>query len=454
MAVDTLLRQLIAPHDVVIVGVSGGPDSMMLLSLLQQLAKQIPITLCVVHLNHQIRPEAAEDAQFVSDYCQRNQIDCRVIAVDVIALAQKEKLSVEEAGHRARFAAFVKVRQEIGANKLALGHHKNDRAETVLLHFLKGTGLEGLAVMPPQDGWIVRPLITLSKDEILAYCTAHHLPYCIDATNAHDDYLRNKIRLSLLPQLRETYNNRLDDALIRLAILSGEDKDYWQQATLARWQQMGSCDEHSVCLDLSQWQTEPLSLKRRLLRYAYQLMRPQSQGLSFGTVELLMALAEGNNGSKTLHLPEGICAHKCYGRLCLAEKNEAESFSFCYEWSLNETLHLLELGLCFQAEFSEQPFSKPTDFWTIVVDGDKLPSVLTVRQRREGDNLQPLGMKGRKKVKNYFIDQKVPQNYRHQIPLVFADKELLWLVGYTFSEGFRINQQTKFFCRLSCFREN
>lgn len=452
-----VLEDLVEKNDTIIVGVSGGPDSMMVLDILNKARKAYSLTLHAIHINHSIRGETAEaEGKFVEDWCRQQKIDCHIFVVDVPKIAHEEKLSLEEAGHRERFKLFNQLKIQLKADKLALGHHKNDRAETVLLHILKGCSPEGLAAMPAKDGWVIRPLIHLTKAEIIAYCHKEDLPYCLDQSNEEPLYLRNRLRLELLPQLRKEYNEQIDEALVRLAILSGEDKAYWQNEVQKQWQQRGGHDEQGYFLRLDGWENVPLSLKRRLIKHLYQLARPESQGLTFNQIEELLALSQKEAGYKTMALPQKVTAAKSYQCLYFVENTAAaDTKGFCYHWSINEALFIPQLGMLFNSRFAETPMAYSNDFRTVVLDGEKLMGKnLTIRNRRAGDRFQPLGMKGQKKLKEYFIDRKIPQRLRGSIPLVFADDQLVWIVGYGVSEAFRVKKETKIFCQLTCFAKS
>ena len=210
---DTITQfHMLEPGDRVLIGVSGGPDSVALLHLLHSKAEQYGITLYVVHVHHMLRPEADVEAQYVEQLAAQYHIPFRSYKIDVTDYAKMHKLSLEQAGHEVRFACFRDAKAYWGINKLALGHHRDDRAESMLLHMVQGCGPDGLCAMPPADVWdkednscLIRPLAGVSKEEILQYCADNHLQYYTDATNLEPDFLRNRIRLELLPQMKQ-YN--------------------------------------------------------------------------------------------------------------------------------------------------------------------------------------------------------------------------------------------------------
>lgn len=440
---------LLKPKDRIIVGVSGGPDSMALVHLLQQSAQQYGCFLAVVHVNHLLRGEQAKrEADFVADWCHKQGLPCLVEERDVQALAKAEGLSIEAAGHQARFQVFQEAAIRFDANKLALGHHQDDRAETVLLHLIQGTGIDGLAALAPAEGWIIRPLIEATKEELLAYCKEEGLPYFWDASNDELWYLRNRIRHQLLPLLKAEYNPQMSKALVRLAVTAQEDSRYLEEQTRKAWEGCARVESAAVYLDLSQWRNLPLAIGRRVLRRCYGVLEKSGQGLSYQQTEALVALAKSEFGQKALDLPGRIRAVKSYDQLRMTreESKMAPAFELC--WPIMEPLCLPD-GSLLTAEWSEKPLSYSRDYKQVLLDGERLPQVLTVRTRRPGDQFKPLGMQGKKKVKKYFIDKKIPQSARDSWPLVFNGEELIWLPGLALAEGCQATEKTQKYCRLT-----
>ena len=440
---------LLKSNDRIIVGVSGGPDSMALVHLLQQSAERYGCFLAVVHVNHLLRGEQAKrEADFVASWCQKQGLPCVVGQRDVKALAKARGLSIEAAGHQARFQVFREAAIRFDANKLALGHHQDDRAETVLLHLIQGTGIDGLAALAPAEGWIIRPLIEATKEELLTYCEEEGLPYFLDASNDDLWYLRNRIRHQLLPLLRAEYNPQMSKALVRLAVTAQEDSRYLEEQAQRAWEGCARIASAAVYLDLSLWRRLPLAIGRRVLRRCYGALEKSGQGLSYQQTEALVSLAREELGQKTLDLPGRIRAVKSYDQLVMTREETKVPLAYQLCWNIKEPLALPD-GSLLTAEWSEEPLSYGRDFQQVLLDGERLPQVLTVRTRRTGDQLKPLGMQGKKKVKQYFIDKKVPQSARDGWPLVFSGGELIWLPGLTIGEGYQATEKTQKYCRLT-----
>ena len=224
-------HKLITPGDLVVAGISGGPDSMALLYILLQLRDRLNFKLAAAHLNHGLRPEAADEEKFVCDYCQNMQIPFYSRRLDVQEIAARGKKSLEEAGRDCRYQYFAELAAELGATRIATAHHRDDNAETVLLNLIRGSGIKGLRGIRPVNGIIIRPLLCVDKNEIESYLSENSIKYCIDLSNYSTDYLRNRIRHNLLPLLEQDYNPRIVDGLNQLADIAAAENDAMETET-------------------------------------------------------------------------------------------------------------------------------------------------------------------------------------------------------------------------------
>lgn len=448
--------------DRVLLGVSGGPDSMALLHLLYSRREYYGIQLFVVHVNHQLRPEAEEEAGYVEQYCKQLGIPFRLFTVDVSLLAAQKGLSLEQAGHEVRHACFAEAADTWRITKLALGHHRDDRAESLLLHLIQGCGLDGLSAMPPREGWLIRPLAQVSKAQLVAYCQEQGLHYFIDSTNLEAGCLRNRIRLELLPQLRQ-YNSQITDALLRLQETSGADADYLEQCTECLWQQYGTVENGSVIFPAQEIKHQHVALQRRILRRLYRQLTGSEADLNFRQVEQMRHVALQQHGSQQVSLAGGIQFSRCYDQL-LVNWSKPVSAAYCYEWEYEQPFWLPEWSCQFIAviekfvpkkngkmvDITETSVSESTDIH-ITVDADRLCDRLQIRSRVPGDKLTTA--QGHKTLKKFFIDKKVPATIRNQLPLVISGKEIIWIPGYYLADCIKINSDTKRICRFSCIRK-
>lgn len=436
--------------DRVLLGVSGGPDSVALLHLLVSRQEDYGVQLFVVHVNHQLRAEAAEEASYVQRLAAKWGLPFRLFTVDVRSLAAERGLSLEQAGHEARFACFREAAEAWQITKLALGHHRDDRAEGVLLHLIQGCGLEGLTAMPPKAGWLIRPLAQVPKQALVQYCRQHNLRYFVDATNLEPGCLRNQIRLELLPQM-ERYNPRIRHALLRLQESCSADADYLAQCTAKLWQQYGSQADGCVLFSASVWRQQHKAMQWRLLRYLYKTLTGAETNLTFQHTKKMAELALKQQGSQQLSLPGGVVFFRRYDQLGMEWQQQAEPY--CYTWDLQQPFWLRQWPCRLTAAFSQSPFDKTGDLWQVAVDADCLTDKLQVRSRLPGDRVQPLGMQSHKKLKKFLIEKKIPATERDKLPMIAKAQEIIWIPGYFLADCVKITETTRRFCLLQCFRK-
>ena len=437
---------LLNMNDTVLAAVSGGADSMLLLRALVDLRSQYKLNLAVIHINHSLRGEdAVADADFVAQMCAAWQVPCRVVTKDVAEYAKEQHLSEEAAGHEVRYQAFQEEMACLNADKLALGHHLNDRAESVMMHILKGCSPAGLAVLAAKQGKIIRPLLGLSKEEILQICTAENIPYCTDSTNFETICLRNKLRMELLPILRNEYNPHLDRALCQLAEMAAEDENYFNEQTKACLIACAVKNEQSAEIDLALWRCYHATLKRRTLQSLWQSLSGR-QKLSFAQIEQILKLAREDCGEKKLSLPYDWQIVKRYDKLFLQKEqmSNGEDYVQLWRWQEGELALLAGVLKCSLADEMETETTAYQEF----VDADKLDVTLEVRKRRAGDRMRPLGT-GEKKVKDILIDKKIPRDLRDNLPLVVCNGKIVWLAGVALSDEFKVTAETKRIARLT-----
>ena len=449
--------QMLAVKDVVLVGVSGGPDSVALLNILFLLKEKYQLNLFVVHVNHMFRGmQAQREAEFVAELAESRGLGYRIFERDVPKLIREQGLSPQEAGHRVRKQIFQQLGLEIGAQKLALGHHAEDRAETVLLHIIQGTGLEGLAGMLPVSGWTIRPLAQTYKDEIINYCKENGLTFYLDPSNKKPVYLRNKIRLELLPYLKKELNPQIVESLVKLENIAAEDNRFLDELTeklLPGF--LISSQKGKLILSTVKLNGEHLALQRRILRKVYNVMRPEEQGLSFNHVERLLELCQAAKGAKQLNLPKAIVVKKNYYYLEFLDEEvhsteKTEGFIILWEIPGRVELHK---HFTFNAFYTSTKPIVFKDFYQVTLDGDKIRSPLIIRQRKPGDRIKPLGMEGTKKLKDIFIDQKIAKEVRDEVPIVCCGEEIIWLPGITMHNDYKVSSNTKCYLNLELVKD-
>ncbi len=451
-------HRLVSRGDKVLLAVSGGPDSMALLELFCRLAPELQLGLHVVHLNHQFRgAEAAEDAEFVRQEAAGRGIPATILSYDVPAYRDRQRLSSQDAAHRIRYALFLQVAKEVGAARLAVAHHRDDRVETVLLNILRGTGPEGLRGMEAQRRWtrkeglfIIRPLLDFSREEILEFLKAEGIPHRLDRSNLKPVYLRNKVRLQLLPLLEKEYNPALRDCLLSLSDLMGDVDRYLGDQTHRAWKGvLLSRRQGEVVLDREKLVPVPAALQGRLLRHALEGLLPGMRDLTYRHIRGVQELAARGKTGTSLDLPGRVTARISYGKLYLFRKGRKKSPERGQPLNLAVPGEALLPGgrekvMARVLRRGEMPWP-PLREREALLDYDRLagPDSLTVRCRRPGDRFQPLGLKGTKKLKDFLMDRKIPRQERDGLPLVTRGGDILWVVGLDIHDGFKVTGETR-----------
>ena len=398
----------------IIVGLSGGADSVALLHFLA--GSGLP--LLAVHINHGLRGEESEaDEDFCRDFCKSLDIPIKVFNVDVGEIARLHKLSIEEAGRMVRYDTFKKVMEEKGFDKIATGHHKNDAAETVLMQILRGTGrIRGI---PPVRDNIIRPLIDVAREEIERYCQRHKLSYCVDHTNALTDYTRNKIRLETIPLLAGQYNPNLVDTLARLADISQGEDDFLDKFT-PKFPPMQ--------LPIKEMGQFHLALQRRAVRHALKPL----DNINHNHIDSVLSLLYMDNG-KEISLPGNHVARRSYDKIIVRKREVVEDFVISLP--REEDVYIIQANCWFY--LGSKPKAREGDFLAAVpLDGAKLgDTAIEVRRRRPGDKIFIEGV-GTKKVKDWLIDKKIPKEERDGLVFVAAGEDVIAILGKFQSDKF------------------
>lgn len=439
-------KRLLQQGMTVVVGVSGGADSLALLHILKELAPDYSLKLHVAHLNHLLRPGARVEAAFVQRIAHSWGIPVTTGYCRVARFASLRKLGIEEAARRARYRFLFHVARQAGAQRIAVGHHADDQVETVVFNILRGTGPAGLAGIPARRGLIIRPLLEATREEIEAYCREQGLTWCTDPSNLETFYLRNKIRHELLPYLRREFNPGINRAVLRLAGIMEEENRFLEKISAGLLKSLARCESGKVELPLPVFLHLPLALRRRLLRVAFRAAGGDLRGLGFQHLEDSLALlANGPTGGE-IHLPHGVRLRKSYHFFTMERAAEAVS-------GLKEVFQKLEipgrtdipsLGLTFHAEVRAGGFAfVPHGRYQACFDYDKIKLPLYVRTRRPGDRIRLLGLGGTKKIKKLLSDLKIPRPERERVPLVASNGLVYWVVGYRISEEAGVTPQTR-----------
>ncbi len=432
---------LLQPRDKVLVACSGGADSVCLLHLMLGLRESGPWEICVGHFNHQLRIEAWEDEAFVRDLAVRYSLEYFSGSRDVKAYAQSSRLNLEEAGRDLRYAFLKKTASEIGAAKIATAHTLNDQAETFFMRLLRGSGLRGLAgIAPILDDLIIRPMIQIERKEIETYLAERKIEYRTDISNLDRRYLRNRIRMDLLPRLQQDYESQVMLQIGRLTeIIRSEDDFLEGLVNHAETEAILGTDNQAV-LDMEKLSQQPPALQRRLIRRYLERLRGHLRGISYENVETIRRLKTG----KEFSLDERSVLRNHQGVIGLKPvPNPLPEYS--YSWNGYETLDLAEQGIRIagsKENCSDLDKSVFDNEVFAALDLSRLSLPFVVRNRREGDRYRPLGAPGRSKLKEIFRAKDIPVEERDRRPVFLSGEEIVWVQGLPVAHKFRITAAT------------
>ena len=426
-----------------VAGVSGGADSVCLLFLLMEYQKKMPFSLRAVHVNHHVRgEEAVRDQEFTRRLCESLGVPLDLYDYDVPRMAETEHLSCEEAGREARRRAFYRTAcrwERPDQVRIALAHHENDQAETVLHNLVRGAGLAGLAGIRPVhrtgSGMYIRPLLCISREETENYLSQRGIPWVTDSTNEEEVYTRNKIRREILPALMQINSG----AVKNIAAAAGrvlEAEDYLSELTQKAVEKY-TAKEGSVWILSRDLFEEPMLLQKRVVKNVLEAAAGKKKDLSSAHMEAVLELAKGRTGASA-SLIYGLRAQQVYGDIHITRGEQ-------------EKKDLLEL------EFRVFPYENqqiPEKTYTKWFDYDKIKNGLAVRRRLPGDYLMISRDGGTKKLKDYFIDCKVPRRERDNVTLLADGSHVLWAVGYRISEYYKVTSQTKKVIKVQVKGEN
>ncbi len=452
---------LIEDGDRILVGVSGGADSVCLLHMLFTLYHHTDVGLFVVHVHHGIRDEEADrDEAFVKELCDSLGVGFSSYHYDVVSIAAAERLSEEEAGRKVRYETFARASITNRCNKVAIAHNKNDNAETILFNLFRGSAVAGLTGMKPMlmmetkagSIMVIRPILSVTREEIENYLTEQNLCYQDDATNFGDAYMRNKIRNRVLTYAREQINSNVIDNITNASAHLYEAYNFIEKCMNERYRVIVREDEGIFEYDTEALEKEDIVIQRGIIRRILGLLAGKLKDIEAKHTEDVLSLGKKQVG-KTIHLPYGIIALKQYYTIKLyCKKADGPDIP---DGEPAEPLDVIIPGRTFHAHCGiyiesdvmnyekNRPFPKNSCMkW---FDYDKIENTLKLRTRETGDYLQINEQGGRKKLKDYFIDLKIPKEERDKLLLIADGHHILWIIGYDnrISEKYKISDKTK-----------
>jgi tRNA(Ile)-lysidine synthase len=442
---------LLERGDRVLVGVSGGADSLCLLDALHKLASGMGWEIFAAHLDHQFRgEESAQDAAFVQDFCALRNIPCRIEKKNLPEIIQATRLSPEHAARIVRYNFFHETAELWKISKLALAHHANDQAETVLMRVLRGTGTWGLAGIPlsrqEKSLTIIRPLLSFYKEELEKYCAENGLVPRLDSSNLKTIYRRNFLRLKVIPLLEQEVNPALTDALVHLADIADKESDYLDiecKKTLKeiiKWK-----ENNKIIIKGKLFLACHLALQRRMIKLIFSYLLDQCENIGFAHVNQLIRWVHEGRPTGQLDLPGGIKVIKEYEEiLFLRDDLPLKIIPYHYEVTVPAKLYIKEWNGWIATKISSAQHAREHSSNNVAhFDANQLQGKLTVRNRQNGDRMSLHGMCGTKKVKDLFIDAKIPFRIRDTLPIVLAGDKIIWIPGVKRSNEALVDSGTK-----------
>lgn len=451
-------NKMIKAGESVVLGVSGGADSMCLLHIMEQISEEIGLNLMVVHVHHGIRKETADrDAEYVMKYCEARSIACVVERVDVPSLAREWGMSEEEAGRSVRYNTFNEELKKLGGGKIAVAHNADDSAETVLLNLFRGSGIKGMSgILPVRDN-VIRPVLCLTRKEIEEYNEINNVKYVDDETNFMAEYTRNKLRLNIMPAIKSDINKRAAEHINMTGQSLVQIDDYMEM----------QCNEVYKCA-VTEYKEKPglyidgkafkelhIAMQTQLAKKCLYIVARKSKDITYKHIKALTDLFDMEVGRR-VNLPYGMTAIKEYKGVSVGiEKKESllcrditNDESKAYEIDITKnseydvklTKYEGKLRVD-KSEYNDSIFIE--NKYTKWINCDTIDDNLLLRTRRDGDYIIIDDKGSRKKIKDYFIDKKIPREERNHIWLLARGNEIIWIVGYRLSAAYKIDMNTR-----------
>ncbi|NDI37051.1 tRNA lysidine(34) synthetase TilS [Chengkuizengella sediminis] len=448
-------KHLFEAGEKIIVALSGGPDSMAMLHILHTLSSKWNFKLIAVHINHQFRGiEADQEEMLVHQWCNDLQVPCEIGKIDVPAYIEQTGKNAQAAAREKRYEFLFQIAEQYGSRKITLAHHADDQAETILMRLIRGTGPEGLTGISMRrmenKMQLIRPLLRIYKSEILTYCHQNHLKFTQDSSNQQKKYFRNEIRLDVIPYLKQ-YNQKLEKSLNRLSEMMTEEQSYLEQETNRYFKEIIKKNNNGFYFSRKTFISLHIALQRRLIKLILSYLCSDPYSFEYKIIEMCRVAIEQNSTS-TMHLDvsEQIFFIREYDQVGFSNQKMNQDLSFSYKIEENtKQLEVFEANVLF--EFAEQLVSKvDLDILIkgrlnseVIFDMNQLFFPLSIRNRKLGDRMQIKGLNGTKKVKDIFIDEKIPPSKREKIPLlVDAKQQVLWIPGIRVSSHAEMEEKT------------
>lgn len=432
-------NELIQYGDTIIIGVSGGADSMMLLHFLNTYKNFYGIKLKAAHVHHGIRKEADEDRDYVKDVCLKWDVPCFVHHCDIRALSKIKKISEEEAGRVERYNFFISLTNP--HDKIATAHNTNDQAETLIMRFLRGADIKGLRGIMPKRSNIIRPILCLTRKEIEAYCAAKNIIYHDDHTNFETVYTRNKIRLKCIPYIEEHMNPNVVQTLFEHSELYKEEEDFLENYITNIFQKVVKKEKDNLIINIKYLEKEKIYIQKKLIYKCLESFIGHSRDITLQHVKSIIELLTMQNGKK-ICLPYETVVYKAYDELIIykEKKEKVSNYEYTLEMGINKIQPFdMEIHMnCVSRKTFEQ---SKENMYTKYIDYDKIRDNLRLRTRRLEDYI--VLKNGSKKLKKFYIDEKIPQYKRDLLPIITDGHEVVWILDSRLNINYFVTDLTE-----------
>ena len=423
---------MIDTGDVLVLGVSGGYDSIMLLDIMYKLKKDFKYEIVVAHVNHGVRgKESDQDEKFVENRAKKYGIEFFSKKVDMNGYAKEKGISPEEAGRILRYSFFREILRKYLHGKIVVAHNKNDQSETVLMRIMRGTGIDGLRGIEYVNNEIIRPILNISRKEIEDYCIDNKLDPKMDSTNLETIYARNKVRLELIPYIEENFNENIIDTLFRFSNIMVRDSEYLNKVTLEEYIKIIiKKSDNKVTINNGQLISLDEAIKTRVIRRIIGDILGNTIGIEERHIRDILKFSKEGNTGKYLNLPNNLLVKINYNKLSIEKSGINVKVRYNYMITTNDIFNIPETGDTLELtviDRDEVDFNKDSNIEYF--DLDKIKGDISVRNRRDGDRIKLFGSGGTKKLKNYFIDEKIERDEREILPILLFDDEIAWIIG-------------------------
>lgn len=445
--------RMLIQGDHVLVGLSGGPDSVCLLTILHKLKSEFGIHISAAYIDHGLRPdEIPYEIEQCEDICSSMNIPFTTKPIDVKSYIKEKKLNKQEAARELRYNALDEIAAEKAANKIALGHNANDQAETIIMRLFRGTGPSGLSGIPPirsqksgvkgQKVDLIRPLIEIERSAIEDFLATEGIGFAVDSSNLKRNYLRNKIRHLIIPEARKI-NMDVVKALSRTADIFRDEERYFEiLVTKTLMKLITRKTDNAIELFLGPLETMDTVILRRVLRRAIDETKGL-HGIGFIHVEEIMSLIKSGKSGDRIYLPKDIRVIKGYSTILITSEKPTKLGAYVIDGP-GETIVKESSIVLHSAIMSIDEVKDYGDAQKIaVLDADKVHFPMTIRGRLQGDFFYPLGFGKKKKLQDYFVDEKIPRDERDAIPLLISGNNIVWVIGYRLDERYRVDKDTE-----------